>query len=139
MTNRYPRLVRTIALGSAALIAAGGLAGCSSSSGGSGSGGSGGSGDVGVSLIVKTTTNPVKTMTMSASPQSCGARSRARTRATTIRETCRKIWEPAFQARPLRMRAPIPSEVVGAVMNTTYPRVPRAATTGMPESVYPFG
>ncbi len=58
MTNRSPRLVRTIALGSAALIAAGGLAGCSSSSGGSGSGGSGGSGDVGVSLIVKTTTNP---------------------------------------------------------------------------------
>jgi fructose transport system substrate-binding protein len=55
MTNRSPRLVRTIALGSAALIAAAGLTGCSSSSSG---GGAGSSGDVGVSLIVKTTTNP---------------------------------------------------------------------------------
>jgi fructose transport system substrate-binding protein len=54
MTNRSPRLVRTIALGSAALIAAAGLTGCSSSSSSGGSGG----GDVGVSLIVKTTTNP---------------------------------------------------------------------------------
>jgi fructose transport system substrate-binding protein len=57
MTNRSPRLVRTIALGSAALIAAVGLTGCSSSGSGSG-GGDAGSGDVGVSLIVKTTTNP---------------------------------------------------------------------------------
>jgi len=54
MTNRSPRLVRTIALGSAALIAAAGLTGCSSSSSSGGSG----DGDVGVSLIVKTTTNP---------------------------------------------------------------------------------
>ncbi|RIJ53031.1 sugar ABC transporter substrate-binding protein [Clavibacter lycopersici] len=55
MTNRSPRFVRSIALGSAALIAAAGLTACSSSSSGSGSDGSG---DVGVSLIVKTTTNP---------------------------------------------------------------------------------
>ena len=52
MTNRSPRLVRSIALGSAALIAAAGLTACSSSSGGSGSGSgdSGGSGDVGVKV-----------------------------------------------------------------------------------------
>lgn len=49
---------RLLAAGSIATIAALGFTGCQPASGGNGSGGSGGSGKVGVSLIVKTTTNP---------------------------------------------------------------------------------
>jgi fructose transport system substrate-binding protein len=60
MTNRSPRLTRYIGLGSVAILAALGMTACSSSGPGSSDDGStAGSGDgVGVTLIVKTTTNP---------------------------------------------------------------------------------
>ncbi|PPI40653.1 MULTISPECIES: substrate-binding domain-containing protein [unclassified Rathayibacter] len=60
MTNRSPRLTRYIGLGSVAILAALGMTACSSSGPGSSDAGStAGSGDgVGVTLIVKTTTNP---------------------------------------------------------------------------------
>ena len=46
-------------------------------------------------LSVKTTTKPENTSTIAARPQSCGASSRARTSATTIRE----IWSDDLRAR----------------------------------------
>ena len=60
-------------------------------------------------LSVKTTAKPDKTTAMAANPQSCGASNRARTSATTMRESCNVIWDPAFQATPRRIWAPIES------------------------------
>ncbi|AND15282.1 sugar ABC transporter substrate-binding protein [Rathayibacter tritici] len=56
MTNRSPRLTRYIGLGSVAILAALGMTACSSSSGGDSPAGS--SDGAGVTLIVKTTSNP---------------------------------------------------------------------------------
>ncbi|AZZ50025.1 sugar ABC transporter substrate-binding protein [Rathayibacter rathayi] len=56
MTNRSPRLTRYLGLGSVAILAALGMTACSSSSGGGSPAGS--SDGVGVTLIVKTTSNP---------------------------------------------------------------------------------
>ena len=60
-------------------------------------------------LSVNTMANPEKTSTIAARPQSSGASSRARIRATTMRETWSVSCDPAFQARPLRIRDPIES------------------------------
>jgi hypothetical protein len=57
-------------------------------------------------LSVNTTTNEETISTIAARPQSCGASNRASTRATTMRDACSMIWDPAFQARPLRIREP---------------------------------